>query len=521
MTDSNDPSKGSTDPWKKSGDAWDRSTNPWEQPVDPAPHVAAVGVPGAVAAQPGTVVDMVEPDEPGTSAKYTGGSKYRSYLFMYALASLGIFAIWGSMGGIILPNHVQLVEFGNFFTGADAGVDLAALQNLRAAVEAGTATPTAEEQRLLGLLAGFDAARAQGLATVTAVGVFVTMFIQPIVGVLSDRTRSPWGRRAPYIAGGAVIGALLLIALRYSSSIVLMAIFWALAQVVINCAQGPLTATVADRVVPEKVGSASAISGLGLMAGAVLGSVAAGMLFGAMGLDAYYPFAIALAAGAILFVLVCRDRSSTDLHNEPLNIGQFFLSFLIPLRDPDFRWVWIAKIVMMFGYTVGTAFAFYMLQGYIQPALSPEEATATAPLLSLAGFPFMLVAMVAAGRWSDRIMRRKPFVFWASIIAAASYLVPIFWPALPALFIQAIIGGAAMGTFLVVDQALFIDVIPDKRTAGRDLGMGALGGNLGQALGPIVGGWIVAWSGYQMVWIAAVAIVLVAAFAILPVKRAK
>lgn len=505
---------------------------PEPEPVNPVSQPAAT-VPGANAAQPAPVVeaggttlqvdgDIVEPDEPGTSAKFTGGSKYRTYLFMYAMASLGIFAIWGSMGGIILPNHVQIVEFSRFFTGADAGVDLAALQNLQAAVAAGTQTATPEEQRLLDILAQFNVARAQGLANVTAFGVFVTMFIQPIVGALSDRTRSAWGRRAPYVAGGAVVGALLLIALRYSSTIVLMAIFWALAQVVINMAQGPLTATVADRVVPAKIGTASAISGLGLMAGAVLGSVAAGILFGAMGLDAYYPFAIALAVFGVLFVLVCRDRSSKNLEFEPLNIGQFLLSFLIPLRDADFRWVWIAKIVMMFGYTIGTAFAFYMLQGYIQPAMSPAEATATAPLISLAGFPFMLIAMVISGRWSDRIMRRKPFVFWASIIAAASYLIPFFWPALPALFIQAIIGGAAMGSFLVVDQALFIDVIPDKRTAGRDLGMGALGGNFGQAIGPVVGGWIVAVSGgYQMVWIAAVFIVLIAAFAILPVKRAK
>ena len=221
----------------------------------------------------------------------------------------------------------------------------------------------------------------------TAFGVFITMFIQPIVGVLSDRTRSAWGRRAPWVAGGAVLGALLLIALRYSTSIVFMAIFWALAQLIINAAQGPLTATVADRVVPEKVGSASAISGLGLMAGAILGSVAAGILFGAMGLDAYYPFALALAITAVLFVLFARDRSSKDLEVEPLHLGRFFASFLIPLRDADYRWVWIAKIVMMFGYTVSTAFSFFMLQGYVRPALSPAEATATAPLLALAGSP--------------------------------------------------------------------------------------------------------------------------------------
>ena len=81
-------------------------------------------------------------------------------------------------------------------------------------------------------------------------------------------------------------------------------------------------------------------------------------------------------------------------------------------------------------------------------------------------------------------------------------------------------GGAAMGAYMVVDQALFIDVIPDKRTAGRDLGMSALGGNFGQAVGPIVAGQVVALTGaYTSVWIVSVLVVLIAAFAIIPVKR--
>ena len=80
--------------------------------------------------------------------------------------------------------------------------------------------------------------------------------------------------------------------------------------------------------------------------------------------------------------------------------------------------------------------------------------------------------------------------------------------------------GAAMGAYMVVDQALFIDVIPDKRTAGRDLGMSALGGNFGQAVGPIVAGQVVALTGgYTSVWIVSVLVVLIAAFAIIPVKR--
>ncbi|MGQ4407323.1 MFS transporter [[Kitasatospora] papulosa] len=101
-------------------------------------------------------------------------------------------------------------------------------------------------------------------------------------------------------------------------------------------------------------------------------------------------------------------------------------------------------------------------------------------------------------------------------------LVPLVWATVPGLFVQAVIGGIALGAFVVVDQALFIDVIPDKKTAGRDLGMANLAGNFGQAIGPVAAGQVVAiTAGYSMVWVVSLVVVVVAAFAILPVKRAK
>jgi MFS family permease len=465
---------------------------------------------------------LQEPVAPGTSATYIGKRPFRKYLGWYMLAALPIAALWGAMIIVILPNHVQLIEYARFFTGADAGTDLQALQALKGQIDAGTATATTEQSRLLGIYAQFEAARAQNLSFVTAIGVAVTMLIQPIIGVLSDRTRSRFGRRAPWMLLGAALGALALVGLRYSMTIASLVILWALVQLLFNVVQGPLAATVADRVPQKKLGVASAIGGLSLMIGGGIGSVAAGILFGLIQLNLYFFLGAAVLALIAVFVLFAPDRSSRDLEVEPLKLGPFLKSFLIPLRDADFRWVWIGKIVMMAGYAVSSGFGFFMLQSYVQPSLDAAEATALAPLLGLAGLPGTLIAMTIIGRWSDKIGRRKPFVFWASILLAASFVVPLLMPTVLGLFIQAAIAGTAFGVYIVVDQALFIDVIVDKRTAGRDLGMSTLGGNFGQALGPILGGQLIAVvGGYWVVWAAAIPIVLVAAIVILPVKRAK
>ncbi|NEA36938.1 MFS transporter [Streptomyces sp. SID13031] len=448
---------------------------------------------------------------------------FRRYTLFYAVAGLGITLLWGSMGTILIPLHVQQLEFAHIFTGADTQVNLQALNDLKAQVDAGTLIPTADQNRLLGLLARFNSARAGSLSLVTSSGVFITMLIQPVVGMLSDRTRSPWGRRAPWIAAGGVAGAALVALLPVVPSIAILLIVWSLAQLLVSAAQGPLMATVVDRVPDDRIGAISTVTGLMVYVGGIGGSVVAGALFAAIGLASYFPLAVALALATLCFVLFARDRSSRELAVEPLRTRIFLTSYVQALSDRDYRWAWIAKVLLFLGYGIGTVYGLYMLQSYVTPALSATEAARVAPLMQLAGLPAALIGMVVSGRWSDRIGRRKPFVVAASLILAASFLIPFAWPTVTAMYLQGVVAGIGMGVFIVVDQALFIDLLPHRESAGRDLGLSNLGTNLGQALGPILAGVIVVASGgaYGPVWPVAFVLVLGALFAILPVRRAR
>ncbi|MFJ9085512.1 MFS transporter [Streptomyces sp. NPDC102384] len=469
-----------------------------------------------------TASHIAEPSAPGTSMTYLGGPPLRRYLLVYILAMSAITAVNGGIGAIVLPLQVQDIEFAHWFTGPDAGANLQHLTNLKAHIEAGTATATARQQHQLDLLASYEAARASHLSTITGVGAVAMMIVQPVVGLLSDRTRSRWGRRAPWIAAGAVLGAALMLAVRYSTGIGLLVAFWALVQLGMNAAQGSLNTTVPDRIPENKLGTASALSGIGTVLGVLIGAVGAGALFDVMGLDSYYPFALALAVMGLLFVLVAKDRSSVDLHVPDTNWAGLLKSYLIPLRSADFRWVWFAGLMVMLSYGASNAFNLYMLQSYIQPALSAAEATRLVPVLAIVVLPGTVVSMLVTGRWSDRIGRRKPFVIGASALFAASMAVPLVWPALPALFIQNIVGGLGAGCYLAVDRALLIDVLPDREAAGRDLGIGATGINLGQAVGPVVAGQLVALTGgYGSVWVLSLLAALTGAVAIARVRKVR
>lgn len=459
---------------------------------------------------------------PGTSAELVGGKPLRRYLLWFGLATAAITSVWGGVSGIILPNHVQLLEFARVFTGADSGVDLLELTNLKAAVDAGTTTASADQLRQLGLLQQFEASRAQGVAVVGAVGTILTMLAQPLIGVFSDRTRSRFGRRAPWILLGGVFGAFFLVAVRFAPSIAVLVVLFAAMSVVLNSASGPLTATIADRVTSSKRGTASAIGGLGNFAGGVVGSIIAGVAFASIGLDAYFVIAALVIVGVVGFFVFTRDEPSTELPTTPGSVTGFFRGFLVPLRSADFRWVWIARLLLTFGYGITTALNLFMLQSYVRPALSAAEATALTPVLALIGLPFTVIGLVVAGRLSDTVGRRKPFVIFSSVLMAAAFLVPAFSPTVLALIIAGAVGGLAFGAYLSVDQALFIDVLPDKASAGRDLGVAAVGSNLGQALGPIVAAQVVVITGgYQAIWFVALVLVAVAAVAIVPVKTAR
>jgi MFS family permease len=467
--------------------------------------------------------DVIEdPAAPGTSPILIRGPRSRRYLTWYTILTIAVTAVWGAVLGIILPNHVQLLEFGTWFSGADAGVDLQALTLLQQQIADGAATATPEQTRQLEILTGFNASRAQSLAVITSIGVVLTMLVQPVVGVFADRTRSRWGRRAPWILFGTVVGALLLSLMRFAPTIAILAIVFMLAQAVINIALGPLLTTVADRMPENRRGSASALGGFGNFFGGLLGGLAAGALFSTLGLDLYFVVAAFVAFAGVMFVLFARDGSSKDLRVAPIAWKQFFLGFTVALRSRNFRWVWVARILLTFGYTVSTALSLYMLQSYIRPALSQTEATQIAPLLTLAGVPVTIVALFIAGRLSDKLGKRRVFVIVASVLMAASMLIPIVLPSLVGLFAQVIVAGIAFGIYLPVDQALFIDVLPDPSAAGRDLGVAGLGSNLGQALGPVLAGGVVAVTGgYLGIWIAAGVLVLLGAVAILPLKGIK
>ena len=100
-------------------------------------------------------------------------------------------------------------------------------------------------------------------------GPVTGLLVQPIVGAMSDRTDSRWGRRTPYFLAGAILCFVGLLFMPFSSSIVMaVSLLWIL-DAGNNMTMEPYRAYVSDRLRPEQrqLGflSQSAFTGLAQM----------------------------------------------------------------------------------------------------------------------------------------------------------------------------------------------------------------------------------------------------------------
>lgn len=363
--------------------------------------------------------------------------------------------------------------------------------------------------------------KVANLGIVQTVSFVFTLFAQPLVGALSDRTRSRFGRRAPWMLGGALVAGILLFFMGRIDSILWLTVFWVVVQVALNALQGPLSAITPDRFPREKRGAASAMVGIGMQLGGMFGVMIASEF--AVQLDiGYSVFGGAVIVFTIVYLIIDRDWSSQAAVVEPWSWRRFFSGFWIdPRRHPDFAWAFSARFLFMLGYFVVSAYGMYILTDFIGMSLkAAADATLT---LTVVGFVPTLLAVAVSGWLSDRIGRRKVFIYAASAIMLVSLAFPLIMPNMTGMIILNIVNGFGFGVYMSVDTALMTEVLPGGgHDAGKDLGILNIATNIPQALSAAVAGLIITMlGGYPMLFVFAMVLVLLAAVAIAPIRSVR
>ena len=138
----------------------------------------------------------------------------------------------------------------------------------------------------------------------------------------------------------------------------------------------------------------------------------------------------------------------------------------------------------------------------------------------LNGYTIVFAAvLVPAGRWADRVGRRRLFVAGLAIFGGASLLCGVA-PGVPALIAARVVQAIGAGLMVPTSLSLLLAAVPPAARS-RAIGTWAAVGAMGAALGPVIGGLLVQASWRWVFWInipvGAAAIVL--AIRILPESK--
>lgn len=337
--------------------------------------------------------------------------------------------------------------------------------------------------------------RNTALGLATFVGLVIASLVQPIVGVLSDRTRSRWGRRTPFLVVGTLgaIASLFLIALATSFWQVLLGL--ALIQIASNTAQGPWQALMPDRVPSDQRGATSALKAVLDMAGFLVGRLAAGYLishYETVGMRAVL-WTVSVPTLVWLVCLVAtlpmsHERSAPVAPPRSSLRSALSQAFVVDLKTYPAFGRWFVNRALFWGafIAVNTFLLFYLMD--VIGLTEAEGQRFVGQLSALLGVA-VGGATILSGRLTDRLGRR-PFLIAAGLMASAGTLLVLVVRSLPALSVCGVLIGGGIGVFLSANWAWITDIVPPNEAA-RYLGVANIATAIGSGASRLLGGVVI------------------------------
>jgi MFS family permease len=364
-------------------------------------------------------------------------------------------------------------------------------------------------------------------------GLVVAMLVQPIVGVFSDRAKTPLGRRLPYMIGGAVLVAASLYLMALAPVLALLVVGVLLIQFSSNLVQGPWQALIPDLVPEAQRGRASGLKAMFDILAFVIGRAIAGQLmgrypqWGEMAVIATVTVPVVVFGIALLITAVwAREKPEQAMPAPERSVGEALKNaFTVDFRaHPAFGW-WFANRLLFWA-----AFIFLntFLLTYSIDVLRMVEADAqkfVGTLSSILGGALVLVTL-PSGWLADRF-GRKPIVIVAGVTACLGTVFLLMVRDTTLITVAAGIIGMSIGAFLSANWALVTDIVP-RDEAARYLGIANIATAGGSALARLMGGALIdpvntalhsASAGYLLVYGIAAAFFLVSALVITPLPQ--
>jgi MFS family permease len=322
-----------------------------------------------------------------------------------------------------------------------------------------------------GLVPGGEKNSMWGL--IVAIGAAEAMIGPAVMGWLSDRTRTRFGQRRPYLALGAALTAISLIAMGQAQSYIGLMISYLLIQISDDIGTGPYSSAIPELVPEDQRGSASGSMGFLQLGGQVIAAVI-GLAFGSSPTTIF----LLLACINVLCALSSIGSITTLERERPAKVEMAQetekSNLWSSLKNDDFRWVWLTRFLNAVGFYVILNYLLNYLTdvvkvfdlGFVKFAEPFEAVIAIAVALSLSG----AVSALFCGKRCDKVGRKRVVqeAGWIMFVPLVAFC---FISNYSLLFPIAMVFGIGYGAYLSADWAVVSDVLPNKHNLARDMGV--------------------------------------------------
>ena len=356
------------------------------------------------------------------------------------------------------------------------------------------------------------------LALVVGVGAFMAMIGTPFFGRLSDRTWSRWGMRRPWMVAGLVGGTVGVLVVAVAPNIPVVLLGWCLAQLFFNALLAAQLAVLPDQVPPVQRGLVAGVLGICVPVAAVGATFLVKLFTG----NQLAMFLMPCAVGGffvVVFAATLDDRRLARADRPAWSVREFARTFYVnPRRNPDFAWAFASRFLLVLAYAFLTTYQVYYLLEHLGSA--EDDVPQQVFLATLAQSSVVVAASLISGRLSDRVGRRKIFVLAAAAVYSAAMLVVAAASDFDGFLLGVALSGLGFGVYFAIDLALVADVLPDKDSAAKDLGVFNFAGAVPFTVAPALAPAILAVGGgsYALLFMVAAACAALGAAAIVPVR---
>ena len=266
----------------------------------------------------------------------------------------------------------------------------------------------------------------------------------------------------------------------------------------LNFFQGAMLTILPARVSERDRAFALAFFAVAGPIGGLAGYQVAALVGVAMG---YVALAAAFSALLAIF-LIFAPETEAERHRQAKTVAVApnalprgtFASF----RRRDFLLAFVFRLAMFSGQAaILNYLVYYLIDRVGLGAVPSHSAEIGVGQIASMRTIFTLVGLALGMVLVRRTTKRKMFLQAYALVMGGAMLLPVFAPTWTSLLVYGGLGGLAMGFYSTVDLHLMSAVLPNPRTKGRDMGMLAMTGALGQLVGPSLASVAIQTIGYS------------------------